>query len=48
MNLHKSCAKRVQEAEDAIIQTNRAIPELDNDHIQSRRKLLPIPKKEIL
>jgi hypothetical protein len=39
MNLHESCAKRMQEAEDAIIQTNRAIPELDNDPIGLKRKL---------
>jgi hypothetical protein len=39
MNLHKSCAKMMQEAEDAIIQTNRAILELDNDPIGLKRKL---------
>jgi hypothetical protein len=29
----------MQEAEDGIIQTNRAIPELDNDPIGFKRKL---------
>jgi hypothetical protein len=38
MNLHKYCAKRMQEAEKAIIQTNTAIPELDNDPIGFKRK----------
>jgi hypothetical protein len=31
VNLPESLAKTMQEAEDAIIQTNRAILELDND-----------------
>jgi hypothetical protein len=40
VNVHKSGAKRMQEAEDAIIQTHRAILELDNDPIGFKRKLL--------